>query len=267
MKKRIGVTEAGDAGIDLSWYEKLMTNDELVGSILITKAIANKSFQDKVFELIKSKPTIIHADVTGWGGSAMEPRIKTPEESIHAVRAFIDAGFPAENMVLRIDPVIPNEEGLKRATHVVELAKEMIPDVKRIRISIYDDYYNSRQEIVKRGYAPIDDITKRKNEIERRPIEEQVVLVAHTLMDVANPDQIFEVCAEPELAEAFPDRFQWSGCLSQKDCDIMNIEVPRGIGINGQKRFGCRCLRMKTELLSNKKRCPHNCAYCYWGHN
>lgn len=267
MKKRIGMTEAGDAAIDLSWYDKVLDDPELVGAILITKGIASKPFQEKALSLMKHKPVIIHADVTGWGQTPMEPMVKAPIESIQAIRAFIDNGFPAQNIVLRIDPIIPTKEGLERAANVVTLAKEIIPDVTRIRISIYDDYFNSRKEICKRGYEPIDDVEKRKNEIERRPTKEQVDIVAKTLMDVASKEQVFELCAEPELEQSYPDRFKWFGCLSMKDCEIMNIEPPRGIGINGQKRFGCRCLRMKVELLNKKRRCPHNCAYCYWGCN
>jgi DNA repair photolyase len=264
----IGMTEAGDAGWNLSWYEKLTSDDSVyAGAILITKNAANPRFAEKVLELIKTKPCIIHAGVTGWGGSAMEPGIKDPETTIKALRKLIDDGFPAKNIVLRIDPIIPTEEGLEKAGYVLRLARIHIPDVKRIRISIYDDYHKAREEMCRRGFAPIDDITKWKNEMERRPSPEQVNAVAETCLEYAHPDQIFELCAEPELAAAYPDRFTWSGCLSRKDCEIMNIEVPEHIGINGQNRYGCRCLKMKKELLSSKRRCPTNCAYCYWGRN
>ncbi len=100
--------------------------------------------------------------------------------------------------------------------------------------------------------------------MERRPTEKQVRDVAEALLAVAKDTQIFELCAEPELAKAYPERFQWFGCLSRKDCEIMGVTVPEGIGINGQQRFGCRCLRMKKELLHCKCRCANNCAYCYW---
>lgn len=33
---------------------------------------------------------------------------------------------------------------------------------------------------------------------------------------------------------------------------------------NNQHRFGCLCNSAKKELLTNKKPCGHNCAYCYW---
>ena len=269
MTKRhyIGMTEAGDAGLDLTWFDKMLNNDSFAGAILVTKASANPKFQEKALEFIKHKPAIVHAGITGWGQSPMEPVAKTAEESIRSLRQFIDNGFPAGNIVLRIDPIIPTPEGIGRAQNVVTLAKKYIPDVTRIRISIYDDYHNAREEIIKRGYRPVDNITKWKSELERRPTPAQVDLVANALLKVAGTNQVFECCAEPEIAQAYPDNFQWFGCLSRKDCDIMGIEVPPGTGINGQKRFGCRCLMMKREVLDKKKRCPHNCAYCYWGRN
>lgn len=263
-KTLIGMTEAGDAGYDLSWFDKLMTG-KYEGAILITKFIANPMFQKKALELIENGPCIVHAGVTGWGGTPMEPNGKPYKVSIEAIRKFIDDGFPASNIVLRIDPIFPTVEGISRAQSVVEYAKQIIPDVERIRISIYDDYHNSRDEIIRRGYKPIDNITKWKNEQERRPTREQVKLVAEALLEVSDEHQIFELCAEPELAEAYPNRFKWTGCLSQRDCDLMKIEVPEGTGINNQNRYGCRCLQMKRELLTNRKRCPNNCAYCYWG--
>lgn len=262
----IGMTEAGDAGRDLSWFEKLTSDDAYAGAILITKYGQSPAFQQKVRELFSIKPCIIHFGCTGWGSTAMEPGNVPPEELISSIRSFIDSGFPAENIVLRIDPIIPTPEGLEKAKAVLALSQRIIPDVTRIRISIYDDYHAARAEMIRRGYQPIDHITKWKNEMERRPTERQIQRVAGALMAAA-PHQKFELCAEPELNDFLPDIFHWSGCLSKKDCDIMGITVPDGIGINGQNRFGCRCLMMKKELLSNKRRCPNNCAYCYWGRN
>lgn len=265
-KPRIGVTEAGDAGIDLSWFDKIK-NGAFDGALLITKVSYLKSFQEKALELNETKPVIIHAGITGWGGTPMEPALKPYNEALASIRQFIDNGFPAEQIVLRVDPIIPTDEGIRRAQSVITEAKAVIPDVKRIRISIYDDYHNSRAEMIRRGYEPVDNFTKWKNEQERRPSPDVVRRVAEALLAVADDNQHFELCAEPELAAAYPDRFHWFGCVSQKDCDIMGITVPEGTRINGQNRFGCRCLQLKTEVLSNKRRCPNNCAYCYWGRN
>ena len=261
----VGMTEAGDAGRDLSWYQKLTTKDNLIGAILITKYGQNPEFQTLAKKLITEKPCIIHFGCTGWGASPMEPGNVKAEDLVKSIRNFIDSGFPVDNCVLRIDPIIPTEEGLMRAQHVFKLHQQYIPDIKRIRISIYDDYHKAREEMFKRGYKPIDNITKWKNEQERRPTPEQIKLVTDMILSSTPITQKIELCAEPELEAAMPNKFEWSGCLSHKDCDIMGIEVPENIGINGQNRYGCRCLMMKRELLSNKTRCPNNCAYCYWG--
>lgn len=267
MAKIIGMTEAGDAGRDISWYDKLLHNSSYAGSILITKFGDNEAFQEKAFDMLMfHKPCIIHFGVTGWGGSRMEPAISNPETMLSSIRTFLDKGFPAKNCVIRIDPIIPTEEGITNAVNTLRMAKAILSDISRMRISIYDDYHASRAEMIRRGYQPVDSVTKWKNEVERRPTPEQVRMVAEALLAEA-PEQIFELCAEPELAAAYPDHFHWSGCLSKVDCDIMGITVPEGTGINGQNRFGCRCLMMKKELLSSKKRCPNNCAYCYWGRN
>lgn len=262
----IGMTEAGDAGWDLSWYDKILNRAECLGGILITKAGNNPLFQQRALELLEHKPIIIHFGCTGWGHTKMETGNVNAREYLKSMRSFIDMGFPAENIVLRVDPIIPTELGLRVALPVIRMRDEIIPDVKRIRISIYDDYHAAHDEMSRRGYEPVDDNTKWKSEMERRPTPEQVTFVARNLIATA-PDQIFECCAEPEIAQAFPDNFVWTGCLSDTDLDIMGIKKPENIGINGQNRFGCRCLMMKKELLSNKKRCPNNCAYCYWGRN
>lgn len=61
-KYRIGVTEAGDAGIDLSWVRKMDTVD---GAVVITKQITH-GFLDAVLD--HQKKLIVHATMTGYGG-------------------------------------------------------------------------------------------------------------------------------------------------------------------------------------------------------
>lgn len=64
----------------------------------------------------------------------------------------------------------------------------------------------------------------------------------------------FEACAE--------DTPHKLGCISQKDFNILNIrEIVNPCGF---QRTGCLCVAGKTELLTNRKRCTHECLYCYW---
>lgn len=261
---RIGITEAGDAGRDLSWFNKAMNDPAIDGVILITKSGQDLNFQSTAMFFNENKPVIIHFTVTGWGSSDMEPNVKGVDTVLMSVRHFIDCGFPADRVVLRIDPIIPTDDGIVRTKNVLYRWKSYLSDVSRIRISIYDDYYHSHNEMLRRGYPPVDMFTTYESSKLRRPTTEQVATVASALMEAA-PGQTFECCAEPELVAYNPDVFKNVGCVSARDLNIMNIDVPTNVSINGQKRFGCSCLTVKRELLSNKKRCENNCAYCYWG--
>lgn len=66
---KIGVTEAGDAGVDLSWEEKL---DDVDAAVLITKCVSPDFFDATLRHKDK---LIIHTTVTGYGHSILEPNV------------------------------------------------------------------------------------------------------------------------------------------------------------------------------------------------
>ena len=148
---KIGFTEQGDAGIDLSWTCKL-ENDEVDGAVLITKNIT-PAFIDNVGRLNRmGKKVIVHATTTGWGGSIVEPHVPTYQQQIKSLVRLIEhgsssdnlinQGFPAEKCVLRIDPIIPTPQGLICVKNVL-LEMEKYPEIYkkiRIRVSVLDEY-------------------------------------------------------------------------------------------------------------------------------
>ena len=80
-KYRIGVTEAGDAGIDLELGPKRWT--QLDGAVVITKQITH-GFLDAVLE--HQRKLIVHTTLTGYGGSVLEPCVPTPDEQFEQSR-------------------------------------------------------------------------------------------------------------------------------------------------------------------------------------
>ena len=135
-KYRIGVTEAGDAGIDLNWVQKMDTVD---GAVVITKQITH-GFLDAVLE--HQRKLIVHTTLTGYGGSVLEPWVPTPDEQFEAVQALVDSGFPQEKIVIRVDPLIPTEKGLVKALRVIETC--MDDGFRRYRVSVLDMYRHVR---------------------------------------------------------------------------------------------------------------------------
>lgn len=249
----IGITERGDAGIDFDWQHKIQDVD---GAILITKNL-NYSFVGLLKAAARKKPIILHATITGWGGSALEPNVPNYKESLDELCELIHTGFPVSRCVLRIDPIIPTEHGVNLADAVLQnaLSRSELKGI-RVRISILDEYPHVKERLRKEGFAPFYEGTR------FQPNENEIARV-FSLLDKWHKKEgvFFETCAEPRL---FGDCIIKRGCVSQKDLELMGLEMPDNLETNPQNRYGCLCLSCKKELLSRKHRCPHRCLYCYW---
>lgn len=251
---RIGITEHGDASIDMRWAEpeKLTGYD---GAILITKNITDEFIQNV---LAQTKPIIVHATCTGWGGTIIEPGAPDYKRQLSQLKKLIDSGFPASHCVLRIDPIFPTNNGLTRLRSVLDHFKAMHLCVDRVRVSIVDEYKHVKTRYRTYGWTPIygDNFG---------PSIDQIEAVA-TVLESYYPIQ-FEACAETKLA-AMAANVREQGCVSFQDLDIMGIPYDSHVQNfyeNPQHRYGCHCLNVKTELLGcNRHPCKHNCIYCFW---
>jgi DNA repair photolyase len=235
---KIGITEAGDAGLDFSWVDKLYE-----GNIIITKQLTSKN--TKLIELLlKNKEKIIlHITCTGHGGTKMEPNVPPYKDVYFGAKELINRGFPINHIVLRVDPIIPTERGIQRAVNVLTDFKDT--GIKRVRYSIIDLYPHVKKRIYKEYKTlPFTGFSAPK-------------LMIDNLLTTLEPFRDFyefEACAE-EL----PDK---TGCISQKDFDILGINEKAEV--SGFQRKQCLCCVGKTELLTGRKRCPSGCLYCYW---
>ena len=235
MNKGIGITERGDAGLDFSWRDKV---GKYAFSILITKSL-NDEFIDSVKGLDN---VIVHATITGYGGTVVEPNVPLVLWSVAQLQKLFDIGFPVERIVGRVDPIFPTIKGKALAESVVRRFAEF--GIKRIRYSYVDMYKHVRERFEAAGIQ-IPSFTEK-----------------HLMADIMPmfPGVRFESCAEGLDTDV--------GCLSVYDFALFGLE-PDVDNINGQNRKNCKCLACKVELLDykNNKRCPHQCLYCYWRDN
>ena len=102
-----GITENGDASMNYEWESSMRDMD---GAILITKKLT-AIFKNKVIEYM-FRPFIIHVSCTGYGKTVLEPKLDKFQATIRGIKDLIDCGFPANRIVLRIDPIIPTEKGI-----------------------------------------------------------------------------------------------------------------------------------------------------------
>lgn len=262
---KIGITERGDAGINLAWVNKMHTVD---GAILITKNIT-EHFQKEV--LAQTKPVIVHCTCTGYGGTTLEPCVPNYKAQLDNLADLIDRGFPACNCVLRIDPIFPSEKGLKKVRDVLDYFISLELEINRIRVSIVDEYKHVKERYRQHGWNPLygDNFY---------PSFEQIKAVADTLNEYQDYGCVigytkdnwkfqYETCAEDTLVQ-FLKGGKKQGCISLQDLDYLGYDVDYINKIyfneNPQNRRGCHCLNCKTELLTERKPCPNGCVYCFW---
>lgn len=244
---RIGITERGDASLDFSWVQKI---DSVDGAVLITKSL-NDEFICQVMQV--NKPTIVHCTCTGVGGTGLEPSVPRYDWQLNQLKKLLDTGFPVERCVLRIDPIFPTEGGLQKVRKVLDYFMELQTGVKRVRVSILDEYWHVKERCRSIGCEPLYGDNFQAS-------EEQFREVAKVLQEYPF---VFETCAEDKLA-GMADCFKIQGCISQTDLKTMGLSTGNYYFENPQNRNGCHCLSCKVELLKERKRCPHQCIYCYW---
>lgn len=252
-KPKIGITERGDAGRNLEW-EPAVQSGRVDMAILITKCVT-AGFLDAVIRQTRAGARlIVHCGCTGWGATRIETGSPSPEIQLASLKMLIDAGFPLEQCVLRIDPIIPTNEGLDRATRVLDIADRLFSLKNlRVRISVIDDYPHVKERFTKAGLQPI--YPGRQFYASPEQFDAVVRLCAEY------PEVNFETCAERGLIGS---NITASGCVSDKDLAICGIVRTDPVPVNMQKRTGCLCLAGKTELLNHKGRCLSACLYCYW---
>ena len=249
MGIKIGVTERGDAGLNLSWKDMLSNYD---GVILITKRISD-AFVHTVINAIKDYPNIIvHATCTGWGESIVEPNVISYIEQLEGIQSLLWMGFPKDHLVLRVDPIVATLNGRDRARNVLDRALGMgiIDSSSRIRVSVMDEYPHVKKRMFDAfGRFVYDGFQPSPHEMNK------VMLLLRSYDNLT-----FEACAEKKLQG---QNIVHCGCVSQKDLDIFNLTSDTSL-INGQQRNGCQCLQCKTEMFNHKGQCEHGCLYCYW---
>jgi len=233
---RIGTTEAGDAGLNFSW---MRTHSSYNGIILITKHLSHL-FIDEAAKI----NCIVHATITGHGGTIYEPNVPSFLISKIMFEKLVNTLGP-ERVVLRIDPIIPDERGPAIAINVYNQLHVNFPKKTRVRISFLDNYPHVKERFTKAGLKPLDYYF-------HAPIELRKKIAAYF------PDA--EICGEPG--------FDCIGCISKKDLEILKIKTdsvePYDRVGKSLQRGECKCLGYKTEMLKNKSRCRHECIYCYW---
>ena len=144
--QQVGITESGEIAFHLEAFNNLRR-----ANIIITKRLTNQLIE----KLIEHKDKcILHLTVTGMGGTKVEPFVPTYKETFNKFGELIEKGFPIEQVVLRVDPIIPTPKGVKTALEVIKLFINNY-NIPRIRWSSLDMYEHVKERF-KENKIPLD---------------------------------------------------------------------------------------------------------------
>lgn len=253
MQTSWGFTEGGDPSQDPRWFNRLRN---LAGATVVTKNLT-ALLRHQV--LTAKVPIMVHVTATGWGNSPVEPNVPKIGEQFVNTQALLDAGFPTNRLIVRIDPIIPTEEGIERAETVLRTFNALDEGKRRFRcrVSVMDNYRHNRDRLKKQGVELRGVYGANGNSFQASPSAFEKV---GNLLKRFQQDYIFESCAEPGRLPNFVSKV---GCISELDFRACGLASPLPMA-NKRQRTECHCACAKFELLPKKARCAHGCAYCYW---
>lgn len=258
---QVGITERGDAALNTSW-KKWVENGQ--PAILITKNVIKLIEENK--QLLLNGNVIIHATVTGLGGTRWEPNVPNYKKVLEFLEKQIRYGFPKERLVIRCDPIFipfmaPETQSIFDYKSIIsEILNFAIDNGLRYRISFFDYYPHVRERV---KALPQTLVIEKLNQIQPELhanilLRQGFLAMLEDYITTRGGKTEVEICGEPGLP--------CTGCLSKKDLDIFGIELDKD-SETGMQRPACACLGIKRELLDNKHPCAHGCLYCYWRDN
>lgn len=236
----VGITETGDPAFNLEIFDNLCE-----ANIIITKRLTTKLIE----KLVEHKDKcILHLTCTGMGGSKLEPLVPTTEETFKKFNELIEKGFPVKQIVLRVDPIIPTKKGTATALSVLKMFKDS--GITRIRYSSFDMYDHVKDRF-KEDEIPLPFETFHADKLLINAIVNVVNAAAFMMGATA------EACGEPGVKS--------TGCISQKDIEILGLEDKIKLEGNADQRNSCLCGSNKKQLIKRKPApCENSCLYCFW---
>ena len=263
MQFRIGTTETYDPSLCIDSWKNTIGEYDFI--LYITKVLNPEVISVLTSDEFMKKMSIIHLTCTGWGGSFLEPNVVAPEVFCDKAKQLIAAGYPAERIVWRVDPIVPIVEGLERFKKSVELG--LAVGVRSFRSSMLQLYKHSYARLLE---TPIIDEINQIYKGKFWPDKEATFDFYMKLRDVVRDFQSrydnkldFCACASSQLHQC---GFKDFACVSVCDFILNGVDAHELWGHQkGTQRAGCGCL-LKHQMIPggySRGRCPNKCLYCY----
>ena len=197
---------------------------------------------------------------TGLAATPIEPNTPTVTEKFQHLHRLISYGFPASQIVLRVDPLFPlcwvkavddvcGIDYIRKLEAILAMAENL--GIRRVRYSylnLYDFTLSRLQQISHEFTVPQGWVPDYRSEIQ---------------LDRLNGDFEFEACAEFLVPPAHR-----VPCVSEKDLKALKLHITHELTFGKAPSAGdpaCMCPVNKVELLAGRRfKCGFGCQYCYW---
>lgn len=97
----VGIVKC-DAAVDFSWVFEFKKTQH---TVIQTRNPCNEFLRDVLCRNPKS--FTLHAVITGWGQSVIEPNVPAYKQALNALINLVSNGFPKDQIVICVDPIIP----------------------------------------------------------------------------------------------------------------------------------------------------------------
>jgi len=130
QKPIVSYYKSGDPCLNINEWLNKLTEINIINT---------KHLSDDFLEIcIQEKHRIfIHLNITGMGRTIFEPNIPTVKETFHQLKKLIDKGFPQKQILVVVNPIISNENGLKALKLLLRVFSEYRPlRLRNVRFNV-----------------------------------------------------------------------------------------------------------------------------------
>jgi DNA repair photolyase len=199
--------------------------------------------------MLKRKNFAICYTITGWGGTWLERGVPNYLDMIKHFNG--SASMLGERVSLRVDPVIPTEEGFEKALSVIAHINRPV----RIVSSILQ-LYTGHAEMAKKLNIDLSTytVTSQRAKYVRKDVAQD--WVNRVTKKFGWTKGRLQMCGMPYDLEGVTH----TGCLNKEMLDSIGVVSFKQI-LEGKQRPGCKCIIAKRQLIAGS--CVHGCLYCY----
>ena len=119
-KPIVSYWKSGDASLSIDKWKDNLTDINIINT---------KRLSDEFIEFCANNKSkiFLHIEISGLAQTPFEPNIPTVRENFYQIRKLLDRGFPQRQILVIVNPIIPNENGLKSLKLLLRLFTEFKP--------------------------------------------------------------------------------------------------------------------------------------------